>query len=201
MQIFFREFKLQLHKYLDIHRSIWEEIAKIKEKKKIKGKDADLYRSKLESYRKSIKLIKNRINQMGAYAKTRASLAKTLGVEENLISHFEYKHEDLFNTLEYIKEIWEMTIDYVDSAIEIIKEVKTKTAVKGVKSIQLIASIGAIAGILRLMNPKMIPVFSQSVAVLFISIFALAILMDSFLKWRAKNKEYKLKFKERAKEL
>lgn len=201
MQIFFREFKLQLHKYLDIHRKIWEEIAKIKEKKKIKGKDADEHRAKLESYRKSVKLIENRINQMGAYAKTRASLSKVLGVEDSLISHFEYKHEDLLNTLEYIKEIWEMTLDYVDSAIEIIKEVKTKTAVKGIKSIQLIASIGAIAGILRLMNPKMIPVLSPSVAVLFIVIFGLAIGMDWFLKWRAKNKEYKLKFKERAKDI
>jgi hypothetical protein len=201
MQIFFREFKIQLHKYLDIHRRIWEEIAEIKEKKKIKGKDADEYRSKLESYRKSIKLIENRINQMRAYAKTRASLSKTLGVEENLISHFEYKHEDLFNTLEYIKEIWKMTIDYVDSAIEIVKEVKTKTAVKGVKSIQLIASIGAMAGILRLMNPKMIPVIDTKVAILFISVFVLAIGMDWFLKWRANNKEYKLKFKERSKDL
>ena len=58
----------------------------IKEKKQIKGKDADEYRSKLESYRKSIKLIDNRINQMGSYARTRASLSKGLKPLKHFLS-------------------------------------------------------------------------------------------------------------------
>lgn len=201
MQIFFREFKLQLHKYLYIHRKIWEEIAEIKEKKKIRGKDADFYRSKLDGYQKTIKLIENRINQMSAYAKTRASLSKQLGIENDLKVHFEYKHEDLFNTLEYIKEIWKMTIDYVNSAIEIIKEVKTKSATKGIKSIQLLLSVGAVAGIVRLMNPKYIPQIDLNVAIFMIGLFGFSFLLDLFLKYRTTNKEYKLKFKERVEDL
>lgn len=201
MQIFFREFKLQLHKYLNIHRKVWEEISEIKEKKKIKGKDADQYRSKLDSYQKTIHLIGNRINQMATYAKTRSSLSKLLKLEENLIVHFEYKHEDLFNTLEYIKEIWKMTEEYVNSAIEIIKEIKTKTAVKGVKSIQLIVSVGAVAGVLRLMNPKMIPVIDTKVAIFFIALFGASLFFDWLLKFNANNKSYKLKFAERAKKI
>ena len=31
---------------------------------------------------------------MGSYAKTRSSLSKDMGVEKNLISHFQYKYED-----------------------------------------------------------------------------------------------------------
>lgn len=201
MQIFFREFKLQLHKYLYIHRKIWEDIAAIKEKKKIKGKDADFYRSKLDGYQKTIKLIENRINQMDAYAKTRASLSKQLGLENDLKIHFEYKHEDLFNTLEYIKEIWKMTIDYVNSAIEIIKEIKTKATTKGIKSIQLLLSVGAVAGIVRLMNPKYIPQIDVSVAIFMIGLFGVSYLIDLFLKLRTSNKEYKLKFKERVEDI
>ena len=33
MEIFFREFKDQLQKYLNIHRKVWEEISDIKERK------------------------------------------------------------------------------------------------------------------------------------------------------------------------
>ena len=51
MQIFFREFKDQLEKYLDIHRVIWEEISDIKERKYIKGKEVGEVRDKLESYK------------------------------------------------------------------------------------------------------------------------------------------------------
>lgn len=201
MQIFFREFKLQLHKYLNIHRKIWEEIGEIKEKKEIRGKDAGKYRATLDSYQKTIRLIGNRINQMGTYAKTRKSLSETLGVEKKLVSHFAYKYEDLFNSLEYIKEIWKMTSDYVDSAIDIIKDVKTKTAVKGIKSIQLLVSVGAVAGIVRLMNPKNIPVITKSVAIFLIGLFIVAYFFDWGLSFLAKNKKYKLKFKERVKDL
>ena len=171
MQIFFREFKWQLHRYLNIHRNIWEEISQIKEKKQIRGKDADEYRLKLDSYQKTIRLISNRINQMSVYAKTRSSLSKYLKVEEELVSLFQYKYEDLFNSLEYIKEIWKMTLDYVDSAIQMINEIKTKTAVSGIKSIQLLTSIGAIAGVVRLASPNAIPSIDKSVAIFLICLF------------------------------
>lgn len=201
MQIFFREFKLQLHKYLNIHRKIWEEISEIKEKKEILGKDAEEYRIKLDSYQKTIRLIGNRINQMGTYAKTRASLSKELGVEEELVELFRYKYEDLFNTLEYIKEIWNMTKDYVNSAIEIVNEVKTKSAVSGIKSIQLLASVGAVAGIVRLANPKSIPILDANVAIFLIALFGISWFFDWYLKYRTKHKTYKLKFIERTKDI
>lgn len=201
MQIFFREFKLQLHKYLNIHRNIWEKIAQIKEKKRIKGKDADKYKSTLDGYRKSVKLIENRINQMGTYTRTRASLSKTLGVESDLISHFEYKHEDLSNTLEYIKEVWKMTIDYVDTAIDIVKSVSTKATTKGIKSIQLILSVSAMASIVKLVNPKAIPIVTLPVLLFIMGLFGVAWAFDWYLSYRSRNKEYKLKFKERAKDI
>ncbi|MGK5086396.1 hypothetical protein WDW86_02465, partial [Bdellovibrionota bacterium FG-2] len=66
-QIFFREFKTQLHRYLDIHRSIWEKIKAIKEGGHIKGTDIDRLRGELSAYQKTINLIGARINQMPAY--------------------------------------------------------------------------------------------------------------------------------------
>jgi len=201
MQIFFREFKWQLHRYLNIHRNIWEEISQIKEKKQIRGKDADEYRLKLDSYQKTIRLISNRINQMSVYAKTRSSLSKYLKVEEELVSLFQYKYEDLFNSLEYIKEIWKMTLDYVDSAIQMINEIKTKTAVSGIKSIQLLTSIGAIAGVVRLASPNAIPSIDKSVAIFLICLFGISYLIDWSLKFFTNYRKYQLKFVEQTKDI
>ena len=201
MQIFFREFKLQLHKYLDIHRKIWEEIAEIKERKIIKGTEIGKEKSKLESYETTISLIGNRINQMTTYAKTRASLAKKMGLEENLISHFEYKHEDLLNSLEYIKEIWKMTKDYVSSALQVMRDLQGKTSTKGIKSIQLLASIGVVTGLVRYANTSSLQKIDIWGIIYIVSLALVAFGLDLFMKWNAGHKEYKLKFRERDTEL
>ncbi len=68
-QIFIREFKAQLHRYLNIHRIIWEKIDAVKSNVKIKGKDIVSFSSKIDGYRKIVNLIDSRINQMNSYIK------------------------------------------------------------------------------------------------------------------------------------
>ena len=197
MQIFFREFKSQLHKYLGIHREIWEEISEIKERKFIKGKDVEFYRVQLEIYKKTIDLINNRINQMPSYARTRASLAKTLDIEKQLLELFQYKFEDLFNTHSYIKEIWSMTRDYVSSAISVLVEVANKSNVSGIKSIQILASIGVFVGIISYLTKDTLPKFSKIGLFYFLILIGAVILIDFLIKFFTKNKKYELKFPEK----
>ncbi len=202
MQIFFREFKSQLHKYLNIHRELWEEISKIKEQKEISGGKISDYKSKLESYDKTVSLISNRINQMSTYAKTRSSLSKQLGVEDSLIAHFQYKYEDLFNSLEYIKEIWKMTTGYVNSAIQIMRDLEGKTTNKNLKSIQLLASIGVITGILRYMKQdSVLPPVNLNGLLYIAGLGLIALILDWYLTYRAKKKKYKLKFVNRTEDI
>lgn len=202
MQIFFREFKSQLHKYLNIHRELWEEISRIKEQKEISGDKVSDQKTKLESYEKTINLISNRINQMGTYAKTRSSISKQLGIEQNLISHFQYKYEDLFNSLEYIKEVWKMTSDYVNSAIQIMRDIEGKTTNKNLKSIQLLASIGVITGILRYMKQdSILPPINLYGLIYIAGLGIIALILDWYLSSRAKKKKYKLNFAERSKDI
>jgi hypothetical protein len=61
-QIFFREFKSQLHRYLAIHRILWEKIRTIKERGEIKGSEVDSLRNELSVYQKTINLIGARID-------------------------------------------------------------------------------------------------------------------------------------------
>ena len=201
MQIFFSEFKEQLHKYLNVHRKVWEGISDIKERKAIRGKEVQFYRAELESYKKTIDLINNRINQMGSYAHTRASLAKRLKIEEELNTLFQYKFEDLFNTLAYIKEIWQMTANYVNSAINVLVEIASKNAVSGIRSIQILASIGVVTGLVGYLTRDSLPKFTQVGSIYLVSLAAIVLIIDFIIKQVSKYKKYELKFPEFEKKL
>ena len=201
MQIFFREFKDQLEKYLFIHRTIWEEISEIKEGETIKGKMVDEVRGKLDSYQKTISLISNRINQMGSYAATRASLAKHLSLEDELVTLFEYKFETLTDTLSYIKEIWQMTKEYLSSAIQNLVEIKNQTTSNNLKSLQTITSIGVISGVLGYLSATKLPTISMPGVFYFILLFMLTWLLNTVILTVYRNKKYSLMFGNRASDL
>ncbi|MEK7105824.1 MAG: hypothetical protein AAB895_00520 [Patescibacteria group bacterium] len=194
MQIFFREFKDQLEKYLMIHRTIWEEISAIKEAKAVKGREVEEIRGKLDGYQKTISLISNRINQMGSYVSTRSSIAKRLEVDKHLVDIFEYKFETLTDTLSYIKEIWKMTSDYLSSAIGNLVEIKNQSTSNNLKSLQTITSIGVISGVLGYLSAKSVPSITRAGAVYFIALFILTWFMNYAISSKYKNKKYSLKF-------
>jgi hypothetical protein len=201
MQIFFREFKDQLEKYLSIHRTIWEEISAIKEGKTLRGSDVEAVRGRLDGYQKTISLISNRINQMGSYNNTRSSITKHLEIEEELIAVLEYKFETLTDTLSYIKEVWKMTSDYLASAIGNLVEIKSQSTSNNLKSLQTITSIGVISGVLGYLSANTLPRVSRSGAIYFLLLFALTWGMNYAMGKASKNKQYSLKFGDRASDL
>jgi len=186
---------------LNIHRKIWEEIAAIKEKKYVDGNEVVDYRNKLDGYKKTIELINNRINQMGAYANTRASLAKELGIESSMVELFRYRFEDLLNTLSYIKEIWKMTMDYVNMAINRMTEIEGKATQSGIRSIQILASIGVVSAIITYLSKDTLPSLSKTGAIYLVILGVSAFLVDFVMKKRAKNKKYKINFAEVTKKI
>lgn len=194
MQIFFREFKDQLEKYLHIHRTIWEEISDIKEGERMKGSKVDEVRGKLDGYQKTISLIDNRINQMGTYVATRSSIAKRLQIEEDLVVLFEYKFETLADTLSYIKEVWKMTSDYLSSAIQNLVEIKNQTTSNNLKSLQTITSIGVISGVLGYLSSEALPGITMLGIIYFAILFALTWILNVTISTIYKNKKYSLKF-------
>lgn len=197
VQIFFSDFKLQLHKYLDIHRKIWEEIDEVKERKFIEGKNIGEYKAKLDSYQKTVQLIRNRINQMNNYAKTRREISKKVRIDDELVDLFQYRFEDLFNTLEYIKEIWNMTLDYVNSAIRVLEGVSAKAGTKGLKSIQFLVGFGVVAGFMRYLGPQEIPDIALSGVLYIVGLGFVAIGIDKVMSWNNKRKKYRVGFVER----
>ncbi|MDE5539185.1 MAG: hypothetical protein K2J20_01715, partial [Bacilli bacterium] len=127
-QIFLREFKAQLHRYLNLHRIIWEKIDHVKEHASITGKEIVRFTTKVEGYAKTVNLIDGRINQMSTYIKTREKLAKADEKLAEALDLIGYRYETLNNTLAYVKELWKMTKNYVDSAFKLFNGLKEDIA-------------------------------------------------------------------------
>lgn len=149
-QIFIREFKAQLHRYLNLHRIIWEKIADVKENAKITGKNIISLSSKIDGYAKTINLIDARINQMSTYLKTREKIAKS---DENLKESLDligYRYETLGNTLSYMQQLWKMTQNYVKSASDLFSGLQSEVTSKSVNSLTIVTSMGVGASLIGL---------------------------------------------------
>jgi hypothetical protein len=191
-QIFVREFKGQLHRYLNLHRTIWEKIANIKERGEILGKEAGEFKSKIESYKKTINLIGSRINQMGSYAATRGAIVKNDPELQRLdfILHFKYK--TLLDTLAYVKEIWVTTKNYTDSALDTFSSIHAKSTQTSIKNLTVITTAGVGASLIKLFGMKF-PSLSIDGLTYFATVVFVGYAANKILKIAAVRKKHKIK--------
>lgn len=201
MQIFFREFKDQLEKYLNIHRKIWEEIAQIKERRYLTAKEVPAIRTRLDGYQKTISLISNRINQMGSYVNTRKSVSAQLGLDSHLERLFQYRFEVLKDTLDYIKELWKMTTDYVNSSIQVIVEIQNAATNKSIQSLTLITALGVLSTMVTFLSRDSLPKATVA-GVVSLSFLLLVGWFGNYLyQMYLSNRKQRLKFSERDEKL
>lgn len=149
-QIFIREFKGQLHRYLNLHRIIWEKIDNVKDRSKVRGSDIVKFSTKLESYQKTVTLIDGRINQMATYISTRERIAKEDQELTDFLAISGYRYETLRDTLNYIKDLWKMTSQYVASAQKVFEDIKQDVTSGSINSLTIVTSMSAGAAILDL---------------------------------------------------
>lgn len=151
-QVFIREFKGQLHRYLNMHRIIWEKIDAVKENVNVKGSEIVKFTSKLEGYAKTINLIDGRINQMSTYISTREKIAKEDKELAEFLAISGYRYETLRDTLNYIKYLWDMTTNYVTSAQKLFNGIKSDVTNSSVDNLTIVTSMSAGAGIIGLLT-------------------------------------------------
>lgn len=190
-QVFIREFKGQMHRYLNLHRVIWEKIDAVKENAKVKGVDIVKFTSKLEGYSKTINLIDGRINQMGTYIGTRERIAKNDKELTEFLAISGYRFETLKDTLDYIKYLWDMTQTYVSSAQKLFNGLKSDVTSKSINSLTIVTSMSAGASIISLIT-KSEPKFTVFGVIYF---FILAIIgwgSTRFLSFVSKNRRYEI---------
>lgn len=190
--IFFREFKSQLHEYLNIHRYIWEEIAAIKEKGEIGGSEVGMLKQKIESYQKTINLISTRIDQMSTYVGTRESILKNDKSLSKILSIMEYKHETLKDTLSYLRDIWSMTQNYVNSALQLFSEIQAKTTNNSVTNLIIVTSVGVGATLLGLFTKTQLPAFTLTGVGYFIILLIIGVSANKITRKVAEKRVYKI---------
>lgn len=193
MQVFFREFKAQLHRYLNLHRTVWEKIARIKESKEIRGGEIVSLRNQLETYKRTVDLIDGRIRQMGVYLDTREELVNMLGWKDFLVTILQFKYDALVNTLAYIEAVWQMTKNYIDSAIEVFNEMQAVSTKDSIKALTVVTVVGVVATIFRFLVSYKEPLFTSSNLAFLLIIVSIAWLIYHLIQVFYKRKKYKIK--------
>ena len=154
-QVFIREFKGQLHRYLNIHRIIWEKIDNIKDKVNVKGSEIVKFTTKLEGYSKTVNLIDGRINQMSTYISTREKIAKADPELTEFLAISGYRYETLRDTLNYIQYLWDMTQTHLNQAKSLFSEIKSDVTNSSVSNLTVVTSMSAGASLLGLLNESL----------------------------------------------
>ncbi len=188
-QIFLREFKAQLHRYLNLHRIIWEKIDRVKEHSSITGKEIIKFTTKVEGYAKTVNLIDGRINQMSTYIKTREKLAKGDDKLKEALDLIGYRYETLNNTLLYVKELWKMTKNYVDSAFKLFNGIKEDITSSSIDNLTIVTSMGVGASLIGLFTESE-PSFTSFGLIYFFVLATIGFLVNKVMQVISNNRKY-----------
>lgn len=190
-QIFVREFKAQMHRYLNLHRIIWERIDEVKENAKINGKDIIKVNSKIDGYQKTVNLIDGRINQMSTYLRTREKIAKNDEKLKESLEMIGYRYETLGNTLSYLQYLWDMTQNYVNSARSLYKNLSSDVTDQSINNLTIVTSMGVGASLLGLFTESA-PTFTLFGLIYFFVLAAIGWTVNKIMKTIAQKKTYKV---------
>lgn len=190
--IFFREFKAQLERYLQIHRVLWEKIRVVLEQEKIKGTSIEKFRSELQGYQKTVNLIEARINQMPTYVKTRQKLT-VISDDTDLSPIASLRFEDLLNTHEYIKHLWAMTKNYLQSALDMLASLQAESTKTTISSLQLVTTIGVISGLIGYLGKDTLPPVSSFGFLYLVGLLLLTWIINKVISLVYKHRSYKVK--------
>jgi hypothetical protein len=191
-QIFLREFKGQLHRYLNLHRIIWERIAQVKERGAISGGEIGGFRDKVEGYQKTINLIEGRIDQMSTYLSTRERIVKSDERLKHFFELLEYRYEALGDTLSYVQQIWSMTKNYVASALDLFTTLQAQATQNSVKNLTVVTSMGVGATLIGLFTTTSAPKFTEFGIAYFLILAFIGYVANWVTGWFYGRKSYKV---------
>jgi len=130
---------------------------------------------------------------MKTFIGTRAKIAKSIQVDKYLSDLFQYEFETLLDTYEYIRELWQMTKDYVASAIQLIVEVKNQSTEQSIQILKLITIAYALVLIWVYINEA--PQFSTTGLLYYSLVIVLAWLINYLVNFISRRQKHQLKFR------
>ncbi len=141
--VFLREYYRQLHEYINLHRTIWDQISAIRESTHIRYRDFPTIRLKLMDFLKTLFFIKARLHQMGDIVAARKVL-----LPENVKKELEecglYRFESALTDERYLMDLWNMTIEYAQGTSHLLESLFQENTQRELNALKFITLIGAI---------------------------------------------------------
>lgn len=150
MLILFREYEHKLRHFLDLHRTIWESIVTMRDKETLVTKDLPIIRDTLLDYRRDLAVIHGRLGQMEAYIEARNQAVDDAGLSDWLTGLETYRFVKLGSATRYIKELWNMLNEYIESTVAITGLLYQENLRKEINFQQFIFLVSAVAGTITL---------------------------------------------------
>ena len=149
------------------------------------------FSTKLEGYAKTVNLIDGRIKQMSTYLPTRERIAKQ---DEDLVEFLSisgYRYETLRDTLEYVKDLWDMTKDYVSSTQKLYANVSDQITSASLNKLTVVTVVSACATTFNLLTKGNVA-FSTAGVISVLVILAVGLLANRLIKYLAEKRKYEI---------
>ncbi len=195
-QIFIREFKGQLHRYLNLHRAIWGKIDRIKKQDYLDDELLLADTAELERYEKTSVLVKGRLEQMATYLQVRAEAARDDVELAEFLAFSGYRYPALSGTLSYMQSLWETTRDYAKTARGFLLRAEQERVLGRLSTIMLLLGILVVVGILGLLFGTVLK-FSVDTIIYGAILVVASIVVGQILHSLQKHKQYFMNNEER----
>lgn len=189
--IIVREFQSQLHRYLYIHRTIWEKIDSVKEAGNIRGNNVGDFLTQLEDYQKTIELIEARINQMSLFIQSRKAMLQRDDDMQPYSTVLLLKYDNLRSANDYIKEVWRMTKNYLQASIKTFGGIRDEAGNSGIDNLTFVTSVGVGASLIGLFTNE-IPSISWTNLPYVVALAAVGWATSRLLGWLAARRRYSI---------
>ncbi len=149
-QIFIREFKGQLHRYLNLHRAIWGKIDVINKTPAATASELLQMSTQLARYEKTSLLIEGRLAQMSTYIDVREHGVKSDQELMDFLAISGYRYAALAGTLSYMQSLWQTTRRYAESTQALLARANQERTSHHLHSVVLLLGLIAIVSVVGL---------------------------------------------------
>jgi Mg2+ and Co2+ transporter CorA len=194
--VFFREFQDQLNRYLNLHRTMWDRISRIRESKTLRYKDFPYVRQQILEFLKTLSFVKARLSQMDDIIAARILLINPVlkkKLPELGFSRFEHLEADQ----KYVSHLWQMTIEYVDGTLNLLESLFQENTQRELGALKFVTLIAALTGFFGMniafpWEERWLEFFPSSFVVI-ILIILLSLSFYFLLKKFVRNRHFKIK--------
>lgn len=150
-QVFIREFKSQLHRYLNLHRAIWGKIDAIKRQHYVNESDILASETDLERYYKTALLIEGRLEQMEPYVRIREAGMKDNPELSEFLAISGFRHAALIGTLSYMRSLWRMTSRHIKTASKLLERANRERLISSCRNLAVLVALLVVISALGLL--------------------------------------------------